>query len=61
MVYYAGLIFPSINAAFQAARSEKEHIRKKISLIDTAEELWEIAVEIQDPANWSNDRLRIME
>ena len=61
LVGYSGLIFPSVNAAFQAARTDNQHIRHKISLIDNPQELWEIAINIDDPPNWVKDRVRIME
>lgn len=60
-VYFEGLLFPCVNAAYQAARSDKQHIREKISKIDTPQELWDIAINIEDPPNWVKERLRIME
>ena len=60
-IYYQGIIYPSISHAFQAARSEFHHIRKKIQLADSLEELYELASKIENPENWKQDRLTVME
>jgi len=60
-VYYQGLVYRSVSHAYQAARSTQQHIREKILRADTLEELYDIAGKVEDPANWQNDRLRVME
>lgn len=60
-VYYQGLIYRSVAHAYQAARSDQQHIREKIGLADTLQELYDIASKVEDPPNWQNDRLRVME
>jgi predicted NAD-dependent protein-ADP-ribosyltransferase YbiA (DUF1768 family) len=60
-VYFEGLMFPSVFHAFQAARSTKEHERAKIAYADSMQELYELATEIEDPADWQSKRLLVME
>jgi len=60
-VYFDGLLFKSVSYAYQASRSSQRHLREKISLADTPSELFEIATKIEDPENWSSNRLRMME
>lgn len=61
LVYYENIMYPSVNAAFQAARTNQVFIREKLARIDTPNELWSIAADIEDPPNWEAERLRIME
>lgn len=60
-VYYKGMLYPSVSHAFQAARTELPHIRKKISMADSLEELYELASKIENPADWESNRLKAME
>lgn len=60
-VYFEGRYYPSVFHASQAARSELDHIRAKISHAESMQELYELATEIKDPAEWHNKRLIIME
>ncbi|EGR30834.1 hypothetical protein IMG5_122670 [Ichthyophthirius multifiliis] len=60
-VLYENILYPSVSAAFQASRSTNQQIRLQISQIDSPEELWEIAQEIEDPQDWGEKRLKIME
>ena len=60
-VFYKGLLYKSISHGYQAARSDKQHIREKIALADTAIELYDIASKIEDPENWIKVRLLVME
>ena len=60
-VYFDGLLFKSVSYAYQASRSTARHLREKISLADTPQELFEIASKIEDPENWASNRLRMME
>jgi RNA recognition motif-containing protein/predicted NAD-dependent protein-ADP-ribosyltransferase YbiA (DUF1768 family) len=60
-VYFEGRLYPSVFHAFQAARSEKDHERAKISMAESLQELYELATEIEDPTDWVNKRLTVME
>jgi predicted NAD-dependent protein-ADP-ribosyltransferase YbiA (DUF1768 family)/RNA recognition motif-containing protein len=60
-VYFEGRLYPSVFHAFQAARSDKDHERAKMSLADSMQELYELATEIEDPIDWHNKRLTVME
>lgn len=60
-VYLEGRLYPSVFHAFQAARSEKDHERAKIALAESLQELYELATEIEDPPEWANKRLTVME
>lgn len=60
-VYYEGRFYPSVFHAFQAARSDKDHERAKISLAESMQELFELAIEIDDPEDWFAKRLIVME
>ncbi len=51
-VYYSGLFFKSVAHAYQGARAEEPHIRQKISMADSALELYEIASKVVDPQDW---------
>ena len=60
-VYYDGRIYKSVSHAFQAARSQEQHIREKIVRADTIMEMYEIAAKVEDPPDWIKFRLKIME
>lgn len=60
-IYFEGRVYPSVFHAFQAARSEKDHERAKIALAESLQELYELATEIEDPSEWINKRLVVME
>lgn len=60
-VYYEGRLYPSVFHAFQAARSDLDHQRAKIALAESLQELYELATEIEDPHDWANKRLTVME
>ena len=60
-VYYDGRIYKSVSHAFQAARSQEQHIREKIVRADTIMEMYEIAAKVEDPPDWIKIRLKIME
>ena len=61
LVHSDGLLFPSVTHAFQAARSETQEIKEKISKIHDFESMYEIAETIEDPPRWSKTRGKIME
>ena len=60
-VLFKDIRYPSASHAFQAARASELHIRKKISLADSLEELFELAAKIENPKNWDETKLRAME
>lgn len=60
-VYFEGRYYPTVFHASQAARSDQDHIRAKISHADSMQELYELATLIKDPTDWANKRLAMME
>lgn len=60
-IFFEGRLYPSVFHAFQAARSEKDHERAKIAMAESLQELYELATEIEDPNDWANKRLTVME
>lgn len=60
-VLYEGALYPSVSVAFQAARASDAETKEKIANVDSPDELFEIALTIEDPPDWEQRRLRIME
>lgn len=56
-----GLMYQSVYAAFQAARSGDEEMRQRIAASNSVLEAFQIAQHIEDPKDWSKVRLRVME
>ena len=54
-------MFPSINTAFQAARTDNVQVREKISVVEDPEEFKNIAMGIKNPENWGERKSKIME
>lgn len=60
-IFHEGLLFPSVSTAFQAARASEYAVKERISNVDSPDELFEIALGIDDPTGWENTRLKVME
>lgn len=60
-VFYQGLIYPSVAHAFQAARTNDEHLKQRIA--DTIEltDMYALVTYIRDTAEWQKTRVRVME
>lgn len=61
LVHYEGLLYASVTHAFQAARCQSPELRESISKMHDIEPMFSLVEEIDDPANWSQIRVRIME
>ncbi|KRX10356.1 SMAD/FHA domain [Pseudocohnilembus persalinus] len=61
LIRFSNLLFPSISSAFQAARSQSQEEREAIASVDSPEELWDLAVKIEDPEDWEQRKLKVME
>lgn len=60
-IYYEGILYPSVSHAFHAARSSDDSTRKAILHAESLAAVAKIAIRINDPENWQNKRLKIME
>jgi ribA/ribD-fused uncharacterized protein len=60
-IYYEGILYPSVTHAFHASRSSDENTRKAILNAESLVAVSKIAKRIEDPADWPNRRVRIME
>ena len=60
-VYYEGILYPSVTHAYHAARSTDERTRRAILNSETFQILGNIAIRIEDPPDWQEKKVKIME
>ncbi|KAL4477544.1 hypothetical protein ABPG74_002694 [Tetrahymena malaccensis] len=60
-ILYEGILYPSVSVAFQGARAQDFETKQKIADVDSPEDLIALASEIEDPPDWENRRLKVME
>ncbi|EAR96607.1 FHA domain protein (macronuclear) [Tetrahymena thermophila SB210] len=60
-ILYEGILYPSVSVAFQGARAQDFEIKQKIADVDSPDDLILLASEIEDPPDWENRRLKVME
>ena len=60
-VYFSGILYPSVSHAYHAARSNDERTRRAILNAETFQSLGNIALRINDPIDWQEKKVKIME
>lgn len=60
-VYFSGILYPSVSHAYHAARSNDERTRRAILNAETFQALGNIALRINDPIDWQERKVKIME
>lgn len=60
-VYYEGEIYSTAAHAYNAAKTDEVHIRKRIQKAPTLSEMYNVARTIEDPEGWDFKKLKVME
>jgi predicted NAD-dependent protein-ADP-ribosyltransferase YbiA (DUF1768 family) len=60
-VMFKCLSFRSISHAFQAARTDDPVLQERMALAETPMEVYNLALQLDDPEDWQSRRLVIME
>ena len=60
-IMFNGLGFRSISHAFQAARTDDKFLQERMANAETPMEVYNIALQLDDPEDWQSRRLVIME
>ena len=58
---FNGLGFRSISHAFQAASTDDKFLQERMANAETPMEVYNIALQLDDPEDWQSRRLVIME